>query len=336
MPSPPPPPTPKPATITAIIPPGGQKPPPPPRQPPGGGLPPPAWPPPPPPSGPVVHVPIAVPTPIPIPIIVTVPAAATEPDPEPEEAGSWRDWQRLAYFAAAAGAGYAFNLVQWAGEFLTHQGEKYGQESAVYQGLGVATAALLAGALLRSLFIRSNGPLARILAWATRIPFVSALLALGLYGPGPEPGSPPVYFAAADPGPWLGDIGYPGAALAVTVLMIAFLKKNPKKKIGQAAAALMSFVAASLYQAAGGPWQAPADSLMRLIDNLRESNPVFAGVGYAALCIAVTLVIVLFNLTARRSAFAGFLAAPLYNAAGAGYAMVAQFVATGLAALIHL
>lgn len=120
-----------------------------------------------------------------------------------------------------------------------------------------------------------------------------------------------MYFAAAAPGPWLGDIGYPGAALAVTVLMIAFLKKNPKKKIGQAAAAaLMSFIAASLYQAAGGPWQAPADSLMRLIDNLRESNPVFAGVGYAALCIAVTLVIVLFNLTARRSAFAGFLAAP--------------------------
>lgn len=112
----------------------------------------------------------------------------------------------------------------------------------------------------------------------------------------------------------LGTLGASGAALAVTVILVMGVRGKHRLKFDPMQAAIVAFVAGTLYAAAAEIWSTPGDITMALTQAVQGS--VGGNVGMGAIAVIITVTIYGAKLKTRTSAFLGIAAATVYAAAG--------------------
>jgi hypothetical protein len=127
----------------------------------------------------------------------------------------------------------------------------------------------------------------------------------------------------------LGSLGASGVALAATVILVLGIKGKHKIKFDQHKAAIVGYIAGTLYYvAAVGIWSAPG-SLTQGIAQAVQGG-VGGSVGLGAVAICITAIIYGAKLRPSVSACFGIAAASTYIAAGGVWALVSTILSSGL------
>lgn len=142
-----------------------------------------------------------------------------------------------------------------------------------------------------------------------------------------------MYLAAAE-GAVFGVLGAGGLALVLTTFLILGVRGKGKVKLKDTQAAIVAFLAASSYVAAGKIWSSPQQVVEQGLTGLGvggASGP-FGEVGIGAVALLLLIVMLTASLTSVFGATVGMIAGFVWPAAGDGtiWAVPSQLAAAVL------